>query len=338
MAVEFRDYYHVLGVPKSASADEIKKAFRKLARKYHPDVAKDKKTAEGKFKDINEAYEVLGDPQNRAKYDQLGAQWKSGAQAQPPPGWGGTRAQRPGRGAAADGSEFRFEGTGLSDFFEQFFSGRRGRSRGASPFEAQGFGDGAEGPWDDAGAGLRGQDVQGEILIALDDVLKGATRDIVMQRTNSRTGQAETQRYQVRIPAGIQDGQSIRLRGQGDGGPGGGTAGDLYLRIRYAQHPDFRTRGADLLSTLVLAPWEAVLGGTMRLPTLDGTISLKVPPGTQQGQQLRVRGKGLPTGAATRGDLYVGVQIQVPTEASAEEKRLWKELATASPFKPRRSV
>lgn len=338
MAVEFKDYYQVLGVPKSASADEIKKAFRKLARKYHPDVAKDKKTADGKFKDINEAYEVLGDPQNRAKYDQLGAHWKSGAQAQPPPGWEGARPRRPGRRAADDGSEFRFEGTGLSDFFEQFFSGRRGRSRGASPFEAQGSGDGAEGPWDDAGAGLRGQDVQGEILIALDDVLKGATRDIVMQRTNARTGQAETQRYQVRIPAGIQDGQSIRLRGQGDGGPGGGTAGDLYLRIRHAQHPDFRTRGADLLSTLVLAPWEAVLGGTMRLPTLDGTLSLKVPPGTQQGQQLRVRGKGLPTGATTRGDLYVGVLIQVPTEASDEEKRLWKELAAASPFKPRRSA
>jgi curved DNA-binding protein len=336
MAVEFRDYYQVLGVPKSASADEIKKAFRKLARKYHPDVAKDKKTSEGKFKDINEAYEVLGDPKNRAKYDQLGAQWKSGAQGQPPPGWQGGRPHPSGRGAAGD--EFRFEGTGLSDFFERFFGGRAGRSRGSSPFEAQGFGEGAETPWEDAAAGPRGQDVQGEILIALDEVLKGATREIVMQRTNARTGQAVTQHYEVRIPAGIQDGQSIRLRGQGDGGPGGGTAGDLYLCVRYAQHPDFRTRGADLLTTLILAPWEAVLGGTMRLHTLDGTISLKVPAGTQQGQQLRVRGKGLPTGAATRGDLYVGILIQVPTQASAEEKRLWRELATASDFKPRRSA
>ena len=185
---------------------------------------------------------------------------------------------------------------------------------------------------------MRGQDVQGEILIGLEDVLKGATREILMQRTNPRTGQAVTQRYEVHIPAGIQDGQSIRLRGQGDGGQGGGTAGDLYLRVRHAQHPDFRTRGADLLTTLILAPWEAVLGGTMRLHTLDGAISLKVPAGTQQGQQLRVRGKGLPTGAASRGDFYVGVQIQVPTEASAEEKRLWKELAAASPFKPRRAT
>jgi curved DNA-binding protein len=338
MAVDFRDYYQVLGVSKSASADEIKKAFRKLARKYHPDVAKDKKTAESKFKDINEAYEVLGDPKNRVKYDQLGAQWKNGPQPQPPPGWHGGRPRPGSRGAGDDGSEFRFEGTGLSDFFEQFFGGRSGRPRGASPFEAQGFGEGSEEPWGDPGAGLRGHDVQGEILVTLDDVLSGAMRDIVMQRTNPRTGQTETQRYQVRIPAGIQDGQSIRLRGQGDGGAGGGTAGDLYLRIRHAQHPDFRTRGADLLTTLILAPWEAVLGGTMRLHTLDGNISLKVPAGTQQGQQLRVRGKGLPTGVATRGDLYVGIQIQVPTTASAEEKRLWKELATASPFKPRRSA
>jgi curved DNA-binding protein len=337
MPMEFKDYYQVLGVPKTATAEEIKKAFRKLARKYHPDVAKDKKAAENKFKEINEAYEVLGDPKNREKYDRLGAQWKSGTQYQPPPGWDQARRRPAGGPAADEGYEFRFEGTGLSDFFERFFGRRAARSHGFSPFEGAGLGDEGEMPWEDTGAGRRGQDVQGEILIALDEVLRGTTREIVMERTNARTGHAERQRYQVRIPAGIQDGQSIRLRGQGDGGVGGGSAGDLYLRVRYATHPDFRTRGADLLTTLVMAPWEAVLGGTMRLPTLDGTISLRVPAGTQQGQQLRVRGKGLPTGADTRGDLYVGIQIQVPTQASAEEKRLWKELAGISAFRPRRA-
>jgi len=335
--MEFKDYYQVLGVPKSASAEEIKKAFRKLARKYHPDVAKDKKSAEGKFKEINEAYEVLGDPKNRAKYDQLGAQWRPGAEFRPPPGWqqaGGTRATR---GAPGDGYEFRFEGTGLSEFFERFFGGSARRAHGFSPFGAEGMWEHEEGPWEETSSEGRGQDVQGDIVITLAEGLHGGTREIQVQRTNARTGQVETQRYQVRIPAGIREGQSIRLRGQGDGSAAGGGAGDLYLRVRYAQDPDFRTRGADLLTTLMLAPWEAVLGGSMRLRTLDGTISLKVPPGTQQGQQLRVRGKGLPTGPGNRGDLYVGIAIQVPTAATDEEKRLWRELASASAFRPRRA-
>ena len=332
MAVEFKDYYQVLGVPAQATGDDIKKAFRTLARKYHPDVAKDKKTAEEKFKELNEAHEVLSDPESRRQYDQLGANWKTGAVPRPPPGPGGGRSA--GAGAGGEDYEFQFEGTGFSDFFEQFFGGHAGRSRGASPFEAFGGRASHEEPEGPA-APLRGRDIQGDILITLDEVLKGAMRAIAVRRTNARTGQEETETYSVRIPAGVQAGQSIRVRGKGGEGLGGGSAGDIYLRVRYAQHPDWRARGADLLGELELAPWEAVLGATVPVRTLETTVSVKVPAGTQQGHQLRIRGQGLPTGAGKRGDLYVGVSIQVPPRVSKEEERLWKQLATGSAFDPR---
>ena len=181
MAVEFKDYYQVLGVTPKATDDEIKKAFRTLARKYHPDVAKDKKSAEEKFKEVNEANEVLSNPESRRKFDQLGADWKTGAQSRPPPGWG--RGQSAGRAARGGDDEFQFEGTGFSDFFEQFFGGRAGRSRGASPFDAQEFANSHEEP-----EAARGQDIQGDILITLDEVLKGAMRAISVRRANARTG------------------------------------------------------------------------------------------------------------------------------------------------------
>ncbi|MFZ2658058.1 MAG: J domain-containing protein [Victivallales bacterium] len=336
MPVEFKDYYQILGVPRNAPSEDIKKSFRTLARKYHPDVAKDKKTAEAKFKDINEAYEVLGDPENRRKYDQMGANWKQGAEfRQPPPGREGAFRHTAGRGAGGEDFNFEFEGTGFSDFFEQFFGGRSGRSGGAAPFGSRwstGAGDEA---YEQSAAAQRGQDIRGDILITLEEVLKGAMRAITVRRTNARTGQEESQTYQVRIPAGVRAGQSIRLRGKGDAGFAGGSAGDMYLRVRYAQHPDFETRGADLIGSLELAPWEAVLGATIPVQTLEGKVSLKVPAGTQQGYQLRVRGKGLPSGNAARGDLYVGVSIHVPPQASEEEKRLWKQLAAKSTFNPR---
>jgi len=158
-----------------------------------------------------------------------------------------------------------------------------------------------------------------------------------VRRTNARTGQEETQTYSVRIPAGVRAGQSIRVPGKGSEELGGGRAGDIYLRVRYAQHPDWRARGADLVGHLELAPWEAVLGATVPVPTLEGTASLKVPAGTRQGHQLRIRGQGLPTGGAKRGDLYVGVSIQVPSRISKEAERLWKQLATESAFDPRRN-
>jgi curved DNA-binding protein len=329
---EFKDYYKVLGVSPQATDEEIKKAFRSLARKYHPDVAKDKRTAEAKFKELNEAHEVLSDPASRQKYDQLGADWKSGAAAGPPPGPGFGRSARP--GAGGDEYEFQFEGTGFSDFFEQFFGGRAGRTRGASPFARPGA---AEEPEERAATELRGQDIHGDILITLDEALKGAMRAISVRRTNARTGQEETETCSVRIPAGVRAGQSIRVPGKGGEGWGGGSAGDIYLRVRYAQHPDWQARGADLLGHLDLAPWEAVLGATVPVRTLEGSVSVKVPAGTQQGQQLRVRGKGLPAGAAPRGDLYVTVSIQVPSHLGKEDERLWKQLATLSTFDPRKA-
>ena len=324
MAIEFKDYYQVLGVTPKATGEDIKKAFRTLARKYHPDVAKDKKTAEEKFKELNEANEVLSNPESRQKYDQLGANWKTGAESRPAPGRAGTRPT--GRGAGAEAYEFQFEGTGFSDFFEQFFGGRARRSRGTP--------DGVE-PSEERAAALRGQDIQGDILITLEEVLKGAMRAISVRRTNALTGEEETATYSVRIPSGVKAGQAIRVPGKGGEGSGGGGAGDIYLRVRYAQHPDWSARDHDLVGHLHLAPWEAVLGATVPVRTLEGTVSLKVPAGTQQGHQLRIRGQGLPAGKTQRGDLYVGVSIQVPALVSKEEERLWQQLAAQSTFDAR---
>jgi len=313
MSIEYKDYYKVLGVPATATEEEIKKAFRTLARKYHPDVAKDKANADQRFKEINEANEVLSDPETRRKYDQLGADWKTGGQRRPPPGPTGQWSE------TGEPDEFRFEGTGFSDFFEQVFGRGSQHFSPAAPSEHT----------------LRGEDIQGDILITLDEVLKGATRAVSVRRTNAGSGQEETQTYQVRIPAGVQAGQSIRVPGKGGEGVDGGSAGDIFLRVRYAKHGDWGVRGADLLGDLELAPWEAVLGATVPVRTLEGTVLLKVPPGTQQGHQLRIRGQGLPCGGGKRGDIYAGVSIQVPPSASKEEERAWKELAGLSGYNPR---
>ena len=332
MPVEFKDYYRVLGVTPKATDDEIKKAFRTLARKYHPDVAKDKKSAEEKFKEINEANEVLSDPESRRKFDQLGADWKTGAESRPPPGRSG--AQFTGRGARSGGEDFQFGGTGFSDFFEQFFGGRSGQPRGASPFDSQEFSNGQGEP----ARARRGHDIQGDILITLDEVLNGAMRAISVRRTNASTGREETETYQVRVPKGVHAGQSIRLPGKGGEGSNGGSAGDIYLRVRYAQHPDWQVRGFDLIGHLELAPWEAVLGATVRVQTLEGHVSIKIPAGFQQGQKLRVRGKGLPAGAGKHGDLYIEASVQVPSQIGKEDERLWKELAASSTFNPRKTA
>jgi curved DNA-binding protein len=320
MPVEFKDYYDVLGVARDASGEEIKKAFRKLAHKYHPDVAKDKTTAEEKFKEINEANEVLSDPEKRRKYDQLGANWNHPERQPAPPqaGFGGGHA---------DASEFHFDGTGFSDFFEQFF-GSRGRASG-------GFG---RTPGDGVGGetvAQRGQDVEADILVTLDEILHGSTRTIHLQRADPRTGPSVKQTLRVKIPPGVREAQLIRLAGKGQEGMGGGDSGNLYLRVQFAQHPDFRVRGADLYYDLDLAPWEAVLGATVPIPTLDGTVSLKIPVGTMAERQLRLRGKGLPTSDGTRGDLYAVVSIQVPAHLTPEQKVLWEQLATQSTFNPR---
>ena len=327
MPVEFKDYYATLGVPRSASGEEIKKAFRRLARQYHPDVAKDKKDAETKFKEVNEAYEVLSDPEKRKRYDELGADWKQRAGFGPPPGQQGRAWRTP---AGAEGFEFHFGGTGFSDFFEQFFG--RG-SRFGSPFGANGFG--AEEFSRTRGA-ARGNDIEGDILVTLDEAASGSVRTISLQRVDPRTGKAETHTVKVRIPPGVQEGQTIRVPGHGEPASGGGAPGDLYLRVRLAAHPDFRVRGADLYYDLELAPWEGVLGTTVSVPTLDGRVNLRIPTGTDNGRQFRVRARGLPKGrSGERGDLYVIVNVRLPQQLTEEERTLWEKLSRVSRFNPR---
>ena len=283
MAVQFRDYYETLGVSKTASDDEIKSAFRKLARKFHPDVAKpkDKATAEEKFKQINEAYEVLSDPEKRQKYDQLGANWNQPGGGQPPPGW----RQQPGGGfqryGGDGGVEFEFGGTGFSDFFEAFFGGGRGQSA---------FGGGG-GFGRRPGSAERGSDVEADIMVTLEEALHGSTRQVSLRRGGSN----KVETYQVKIPRGVHEGQRIRLAGQGEAGAGGGKSGDLFLRVRLARHPDFSVEGSDLIHEVKIEPWKAALGGQLEVPTLEGTVRLKIPPGTQGGQRFRIRERGLPS-------------------------------------------
>jgi curved DNA-binding protein len=334
MPVDFKDYYKTLGVPRAASHDEIRAAFRKLARQYHPDVAKDKKRAEEKFKEINEAYEVLGDKDKRDKYDQLGADWKDSGSGTPP-GFGGeafrTHSWRSGPGA----ENYEFGGTGFSDFFEQVF-GRRGAA--AEP-ETN-----------------KGQDAEGVIMVTLEEAMRGSIRTISVRRntlcpdchgsgTQGRrvcpacggAGQVSaTQEYKVKIPPGVRDGQRLRVSGRGEPGVGGGPPGDLYLRVRMASHPDFRAEGGDLYYDLDLAPWEAALGASVSVPTLTEPVSIKIPPATQTGQRLRVRGRGLPgRGDHAQGDLYVVAHIQMPKDISDRARGLWEQLARESHFNPR---
>jgi curved DNA-binding protein len=329
MAVEFKDYYATLGVSRTATDDEIKKAFRKLARQYHPDVAKDKKHAEEKFKEINEANDVLSDPEKRRKYDELGANWQQAGAGFPPPG-----ARRGGwRAAGGEDEEVHFGGTGFSDFFEQFF----GRGRGAGDFNDV-FRRARRGETAEPEYAERGPEIEGDILVTLHEALHGSMRTISLQRADPRTGETETETFTVRIPPGAQEGRRIRVPGKGGKGIGGGPAGDLYLRVRIAAHPDFSVRGIDLYHDLELAPWEAVLGRHVVVPTLSGTIKLRIPPGTNSGQQLRVRGQGLPKGATgERGDLYVVAKVQVPPKITDEERAIWENLARVSRYNPRDS-
>lgn len=327
MSVEFKDYYATLGVGRDAGEAEIKKAFRKLARQHHPDVAKDKKASDTKFKEINEAYEVLGDPAKRRKYDELGANWRDEVRSQS----NASRQRRAWSGAPnGRNQEFHFDGTGFSDFFEQYFSGG---SRYGFPPDGRGPGGGIRPDEDRA---RRGGDVEGDILVSLEEAMRGTTRAISFQMTNPRAGVPETRHFQVRIPPGATDGKRIRVPGQGEPGADGGTAGDLYLRVRYSAHPEFYTRENDLYHELEVAPWEAVLGAEINVPTLDGSVRLRLPPGTGNGRQLRVRGRGLPKGkSGERGDLLVIVSVQLPTKLGDRERAQWEKLRDISTFNPR---
>lgn len=305
MSVQYKDYYQILGVPRTASDADIKKSFRKLAREFHPDVAKDKKKAEEKFKEINEAYEVLGDAAKRKKYDELGANWKSGAEFRPPPGYGGFGGGQPFSGGRGGAANFEFGGTGFSDFFEQIFgsrmrgggSGGRGGERYAEP----------------------SRDIEGDIMVTLQEAARGSLRPVTVRHED----RAET--HQVKIPAGITEGQRLRIAGRGQAG------GDLYLRVRLARHPDFEVDGHNLIHELDLAPWEAALGAEIAVPTLDGKVNIKIPAGTASGQKLRVRGRGL----GKESDLFVVTKIVLPTKLSDAQKKLWEQLARESKFNPR---
>jgi curved DNA-binding protein len=317
MATQFRDYYETLGVSKTATPDEIRSAYRKLARKYHPDVAKDKKAGEEKIKEINEAYEVLSDPEKRKKYDQLGEAWERGEYPGATPGGvpeGWSYQQAP----FGEGVEFHFGGTGFSDFFETFFGTRR--AYGAAPdFGFEGA----------TARRQRKRDVEADMMVTLTEALHGSTRMITLQRTAEPGQKSKTETYKVKIPAGIREGQRIRLAGQGENG------GDLFLRISFQKHPEFRWQEADLYYDLDLAPWEAVLGCSVNIPTLDGHAKLKIPAGTISGATFRLANLGLSKAEGGRGNLYAVVRIVVPTEASVSERKLWEELAKTSTFNPR---
>jgi curved DNA-binding protein len=321
MPTQFKDYYAILGVPRNASEDEIKKAFRKLARQYHPDVAKDKKGAEAKFKEINEAYEVLGDPANRQKYDRLGVDWDKAAAAGPSYDFSRETNGEP-------NVEFHFDGTGFSDFFEELF-GRR--SQFGTSFRTGGRRSATE------ERTARGYDVEGDILVTLEEVMRGAIRPISLQKVDPRTGETVTESFKVRIPPGVQNGRTIRVPGHGGEGVAGGPSGDLYLRVHFAAHPDFRVSGADLYYDLALAPWEAVLGTTVSVPSVEGTLNGKIPAGIDSGERVRLRGRGLPQGPkGDRGDLYLVVNIRIPKKVNDQERRLWEELRSVSSFDPRK--
>ena len=309
MPVQFRDYYETLGVSKTATQDDIKSAFRKLARKYHPDTAKDKKSAEEKFKEINEAYEVLSDPEKRKKYDNLGPDWQQPGGFQPPPG-GGMHGF-PG-GFQQGGAEFHFGGTGFSDFFEHIFGGRRGRA--GTDYGGFGFEEPA----------MRGQDVEADLLVTLEEALRGSTRQISFRRGD--TGRVQT--YTVKIPKGVCEGQRIRLAGQGGSGEGGGQAGDLYLRVKFEKHPEFEVQNDDLLYELEMPVHRAVIGCDVEIPTLDGRAKLHIPPATQNAQRFRLPGRGLPAKSGQRGDFLVVVRVLLPRQLSPRERELWSELAS----------
>lgn len=318
MAVKYRDYYETLGVSKTATQEEIKKAFKKLARKHHPDVAKDKANAEEKFKEINEAYEVLGDPEKRKKYDTLGPDWEQRGGF----GSGGFSGTGPG------GFEYNFGGsTGFSDFFESFFGARGGQN----PFG--GFG-GGTGQYTRSSRPRAGSDVEADFLVSIEDIMTGAVRQIRLSSTEN-SGEVKEKVLRVTIPKGITEGKKIRFVGYGNAGTNGGPNGDLFLVIRLERHPLYTPDGSDLSMDLPLAPWEFVLGTNVRIHTPHGDVKVAVKAGSPPDKKLRLRGKGLPSGKTTYGDLYVTLVVEFPEKATDAELELWKKLAETSTFKPR---
>ena len=311
--MEFKDYYQTLGVTREATQDEIKKAFRKLARKYHPDVSKEK-DAEARMKEVNEAHAVLSDPEKRAAYDQLGRGNRAGQDFRPPPDWD-AGFEFSGRGP------FEGDAQGFSDFFSELF-GRRGHGGGGAQFQ------------------MRGEDHHAKILLDLEDAYRGATRLIALRvpavDAQGHVGLTERS-LEVRIPKGVHEGQIIRLAGQGNAGVGGGSAGDLYLEVHFNAHSRYRVEGRDVYATLPVAPWEAALGASVRASLPDGAVEVRVPEGSQTGRKLRLKGRGIPGSqpGAQSGDLYLVLEVILPPATTAKARELYQAMARDLAFDPR---
>ncbi|MDQ3070005.1 MAG: DnaJ domain-containing protein [Acidobacteriota bacterium] len=326
MAVEFKDYYSTLGVSKTATEKELKAAYRKLARKHHPDVNPGDPSAEGKFKELNEAYEVLGDADKRRKYDELGANWKQYEQAgSGGPFGGGAWNVNTGPGGyrtmSPEEMEQMFGGGGaggadpFSDFFNTFFGG----------------GGGGQDRRTHRPRTRKGRDVEHDIELTLEDAFQGATRRLAMQ------DEGRTRTVDVRIPAGVKDGARVRAAGEGESGAHGGSSGDLFLRVRLRPHGTFERRGQDLHTKVAVPLVTAVLGGEVAVPTMaGGTLRLKVPELTQNGQVFRLRGQGMPAVGKpdTRGDLYATADIAMPRTLSDRERTLWEQLKQPGSAEP----
>jgi curved DNA-binding protein len=312
--MEFKDYYQILGVPREATAEEVKKAFRKLARKYHPDVSKEA-DAEARMQELNEANAVLSDPEKRAAYDQLGRGYQPGQDFQPPPDWD-AGFEFSGRGFAPG------EAADFSDFFAELF-GRMGGARGFAPGQRAHF-------------QARGEDHHAKVLLDLEDAFTGATRQISLRapRTDAQGRVTlDTRTLNVKIPQGVYAGQIIRLAGQGAPGSGGAAAGDLMLEVRFRPHARFRAQGRDLYLSLPVAPWEAALGAVVAVALPQGSVKVRIPEGAQSGRQLRVRGKGIP--GTPPGDLLLDLQVVLPPAATAKARALYETMARELAFDPR---
>lgn len=313
--MEYKDYYKILDIDRSASQDEIKRAYRKLARKYHPDVNKEP-DAEAKFKDVGEAYEVLKDPEKRSAYDKFGSNWQAGQDFKPPPNWDA--------GFEFSGANYTgADASGFSDFFESLFGGRTrftsSGSRASTTFRMQ------------------GENQHAKIVIRLEDAYHGSKQTLTLTRAKvDEQGRVRTEPHSlhVTIPKGITEGQHIRLEGQGMPGIGGGPNGDLFLEIAFADHPQFKVDGRDIHTTVAITPWEAALGTTVTVPTLGGNVDLKIPPGSQGGRKMRLKGRGL-SSAKIKGNQYVTLRIVVPEAKTDEQKKLYQEMARIMPMNPR---
>lgn len=317
--MDYKDYYATLGVDRKASPEEIQRAYRKLARKYHPDVNQGNE-AEDRFKEISEAYEVLKDSEKRSTYDRFGQAWKSGGGV--PPGFHNINVEF---GEGFRGAGGGFSGSGFSSFFESLFGG--GRSGGFDPFRegAGGFADEMR-----RRRQARGGDQITKIALTLEEAARGGERQIIV--SDPVTGRSNT--IQVNLPAGVKPGQRIRLAGRGSEGVGGGPRGDLYLKVELRSHPRLKLDGNDLYATVPVTPWDAALGATIRVPTLNGSVGIKIPPGSSTGRKIRLGGKGFPGTKGKVGDLFVEIKIMVPETLVPEEKELFEALARVSKFRP----